>query len=312
MSIFQPKIIFFGTPEFAQIILQKLIDNGYKPALVVTAPDKPIGRKQVLTPTPVKVLAKKHKIPILQPEKLDDSFIYKLKTKTYNLIIVAAYGKIIPKSILDIPKYNAINVHPSLLPKLRGASPIQYAILNGDKTTGVTIMLMDEKMDHGPILANRKSQIAAGDTTEILSKKLVEIGADLLIETIPKWIGGKIKPKPQNHKSATFTKIIKREDGRIDWNKSADEIERMFRAFTPWPGIFTMWNGKRLKILSLSIMAAPRRNIIGQIITYKKGFAVQTRKGLIVPKEVQLEGKNPQSVEEFLRAHPLTKERLII
>jgi len=311
-------IIFFGTPYFSKIILEKLIQTSYRPALVITAPDKPVGRKKILTPPPTKVLAQKHAIKIWQPEKLNienwKSEIGKLRN--VDLAIVVAYGKIIPKSILNTLPAGFINVHPSLLPKYRGPSPIQSAILNGDEKTGVTIMLLDEKMDHGPILASReyprnkeqgtnKSQIPMTKiTTPELSDILAEEGAELLVETIPKWINKEIEPKEQNHNKATYTKIITREDGRVDWKKPAQYIERQLRALTPWPGIFTFWKDKRLKIISLHIAAKKSdSHAIGQLVPYKDSFAVQTGAGFVVPKIVQLEGKKPQSAEEFLKGH---------
>ncbi|MBI1888955.1 MAG: methionyl-tRNA formyltransferase, partial [Candidatus Spechtbacteria bacterium] len=185
------KIVFFGTPEFGRIILERLIEANYKPILIVTAPDKPVGRKQKLTPSPVKVLAGQHKIPILQPQKLSKNTIYDIQHTNPGLFVVAAYGKIIPKKILAMPKYGALNVHPSLLPRWRGPSPIQYAILNSDKEAGITIMLMDEKLDHGPLFANEKLKMKIEKfTAEELSSKLAELGAELLIKTIPQWVAG--------------------------------------------------------------------------------------------------------------------------
>jgi methionyl-tRNA formyltransferase len=275
------KIIFVGTPEFGAIILDKLIQNNLKPVLVITAPDKPVGRKQVITPPPVKVIAQKYNLPISQPQKIGHA-MSKLRDIEPGLIIVAAYSQIIPKNILDIPKFGCLNVHPSLLPKYRGPSPIQAAILNGDKETGVTIILMDEKMDHGPILAQRKLEFPISNFQfPKLHDELANLGAQLLIETIPKWIKEEIKPKPQNESKATYTKILKKEDGKIDWQKSAEEIERQVRALNPWPGTHTIYKGKILKILKAEII-----------------------KGRLVIKEVQLEGKKPMSFEDFLRGHP--------
>jgi len=210
------KIIFMGTPEFGAIILEGLIKANYKLVLVITAPDKPVGRKQILTPSPVKVVAQKYKIPILQPEKIQEA-IAEIRATSPGLVIVAAYGQILPKEILDIPKYGCLNFHPSLLPKYRGPSPIQYAILNGEKKTGVTIMLMNEKMDHGPILAQSALIVEEDETGQSLHNKLANLGARLLMETIPKWQKGMIKPQPQDEKKVTFTKILSREDGKINW-----------------------------------------------------------------------------------------------
>ena len=201
------KIVFMGTPEFGAIILEKLVKTPYKPILVITAPDKPKGRKQILTPPPVKQTAQKYDIPVEQPEKIGN-WKLKIENLSPDLGIVAAYGQILPKTILDIPKYGFLNVHPSLLPRWRGPSPIQYTILNGDKETGVTIILMNEKMDHGPILAQRELEFSIFNFQfPNLCDKLAELGAKLLIETIPKWINGEITPKPQDESKATYTKF---------------------------------------------------------------------------------------------------------
>jgi methionyl-tRNA formyltransferase len=319
------KIIFIGTPEFGAIILEGLIKANFEPVLVITTPDKPVGRKQIITPPPVKLLAEKYEIPILQPEKLQ-VISYKLQEIKPDLIIVAAYGQIIPRDILDIPKYGCLNIHPSLLPKHRGASPIQYAILNGDKKTGVTIMLMDEKMDHGPILAKReweipnpksqitnKSQILNSKITyEELHNKLADLGAKLLIETIPKWINKEIKPTSQDDSRATYTKIIKKEDGKIDWKKPAEEIERKIRAFDPWPGAFTRFKIKDLrfttfKILKADVLEQTKNGPFGEpgktFLAPDDKIAVQTGKDFLIIEKLQQEGKKPMTSEEFLRGH---------
>ncbi len=315
------KIIFLGTPKFGATILKGLIENNYKPVLVITAPDKPVGRKQVLTPPPVKTIAEKHKISVEQPPKIRNwkAALQEVRPKASREIgnlkpdlgIVAAYGQIIPQNILTIPKYGFLNVHPSLLPKYRGASPIQAAILNGDEKTGLTIILMDEKMDHGKIVSS--SQFLISDkkiTCPELSQKLAELGANLLKETIPKWVKGEIKPKAQNEKNATYTKIIKKEDGKIDWSKPAEEIERQIRAFTPWPGSFTFWqkparnasgiavasgNDKtfRVKILEADVL----KNKIPSKICFKCG------KDYLMIKKLQPEGKKPVTAEDFLRGY---------
>jgi len=316
------KIIFMGTPEFGAIILEGLIKANYKLVLVITAPDKPVGRKQILTPSPVKVVAQKYKIPILQPEKIQEA-IAEIRATSPGLVIVAAYGQILPKEILDIPKYGCLNVHPSLLPKYRGPSPIQYAILNGEKKTGVTIMLMNEKMDHGPILAQSALIVEEDETGQSLHNKLANLGARLLMETIPKWQRGMIKPQPQDEKKVTYTKILSREDGKINWKKTADEIERQIRAFNLWPESFTFWSPtkklvgeklSRIKILKARVLkstggiaypigktlVAPQNEICVQC---GKGFLPGAGDFLVVAR-LQLEGKKEMSSEEFLRGHP--------
>jgi len=301
-----------GTPEFSAIILKELCQSKYKPILVVTAPDKPVGRKQILTSPPVKVIAQKYEIPAAQPEK-----IASLKSEILNLkpdlIVVAAYGQILPKEILEIPKFGCLNVHPSLLPRWRGPSPIQYTILNGDEKTGVTIILMDEKMDHGPILTNSKLQITNPKITYLeLHNKLAEIGAGLLLETIPKWIKGEIKPEPQDESKTTYTKILTREDGEIDWKKSAEDLERQIRAFDPWPGSFTFWEimkGKllRIKIFKARVFTSPTGKTfsIGKVLVVPQNKAgVQCGKDFLLIEELQLEGQKPMESEKFLRGHP--------
>ena len=254
------KIIFMGTGEFGEIVLKGLIENEYKPVLVY-----------------------------------DFKKIEKLKP---DLVIVASYGKIIPKKILEIPRYGCLNIHGSLLPKYRGPSPVQTAILNGDKETGITIILMDEKIDHGKIISNSEFLISNKKITyQKLNKKLAELGVKLLIETIPKWINGEIKARSQDESKATYTKIIKKEDGKIDWKKSAEEIERQIRAFYPWPGTFTFFK-KNSKILRVKILEA-------EVLDKKdpKQLCIKCKKGYLAIKKLQPESKKPMTAEDFLRGH---------
>jgi len=315
------KIVFMGTPEFGAIILDGLTNGGYKPFLVVTAPDKSVGRKQIktgeVTPPPVKVIAQKYNIPVIQPEILANSKSEILNSKP-DLIVVAAYGQILPKEILEIPKYDCLNVHPSLLPKYRGASPIQYAILNGDKKTGVTIILMDEKMDHGPILNQRAILIEEKETAATLHDKLAELGTNLLGETISKWIRGMIKPQPQDDTKATFTKILTREDGKINWKKTAEVLEREIRAYLPWPGSYTFWAkaGKLVQIKILKTRVLKSQGGISYpvgktLVVPQNELGVQCGKGFsmgvgdfLVIERLQMEGGKEMGSEEFLRGHP--------
>lgn len=301
------KYIFFGTPEFAAIVLEKLINAGYVPEAVVCNPDEPAGRKQILTPPPAKLWVMKHEtwnIPVLQPKKLDEDFTLQVSSFKIDLAIIAAYGKIIPKTILNTFKYGAINIHASLLPAYRGASPIQCAILNGDKETGVTIMRVDEEMDHGNIISNLKTQISKIDTYESLSHKLAGLGAELLIKTIPYYISRKLKPVEQNHSKATYTKIIKKEDGKIDWSKSAEEIERMTRAFYPWPSAYANIKNKILKIIEVDISDAQNKHHVGEVfLTVKNILAVRCGKGCLIIEKLQLEGGKILTAKEFLNGH---------
>lgn len=298
--------IFFGTPKFAETILKGLLKNGHKPACVVTAPDKPVGRKQEITPPPVKVLAEKEGVPVLQPNKFDENVKKELKKNKPDLFIVAAYGKILSKDILDIPKHGSLNVHPSLLPKYRGPSPIHYAILEGDTVTGTTIMLMDEKMDHGPILAQEKLKIDQTDTTATLTDKLADHGISVLSKIIDPYISGAITPKEQDHTDASYTHIIEKSDGHINWNNSASFIERQSRALTPWPGVFTYWNDKRMKITSVNI-AKDVGGIVkpGEVIRHNnETLAIGTKQGIVIPGKLQIEGKKEQDAEKFLDGYP--------
>lgn len=246
---------FFGTSDFSVAVLDELKKAGLLPKIIVTSPDKPKGRGLKLASPPVKIWALANKIDFLQPEKLDDDFSYKLQATSYKLFIVASYGKIIPRAILDIPENGMLNVHPSLLPKYRGASPIQAQILNDEKKVGVTIMLMDEKMDHGPVLTSREleipsSQFQVPNNIE-LSKKLAEEGGKLLAETMPKWLAGEIKPIPQNDSQATFCKKITKEDGLIDLTGDPRQNFLKIQALAGWPGahFFTERNGKKTRVI---------------------------------------------------------------
>ena len=258
--------IFFGTPEFAAIILERLIKAGWSPAVVVTNPDRPAGRKQVMTPSPVKQTAQKYNLSIVngQMSNVDADFG-----------ILAAYGKIIPKEIIDIFPQGIIVVHPSLLPKYRGPTPIQTAILNGDEETGVTLFLMDEKIDHGPIIFNFQFSISNNDNYETLLRKLAEVGADLLIETLPKYLAGGVKPEPQTESQATYTKKFTMEEARVDLEKDPpDLIWRKVRALNPEPGVYTFKDGKRMKILEADLVK-------GKLVLKKIQFAGEKEKAYL-------------------------------
>jgi len=248
-----------GTPRFAETILEKIIAAGYNVVAVFTQPDKKIGRKQKIAFSPVKNLAVGNKIKIFQPESLkDNSVAGEIKKINPDLIIVAAYGKILPKIILEAPKYGCINVHASLLPKFRGASPVQGAILEGEKETGITLIRMNEKMDEGDILIQKKIAIKEDNTAQSLSGKLGRLGSEMIIELIPDWISGKIKPAKQDDRKATYCRVIKRDSGKIDWEESAEKIYRKWKAYQPWPGVFTFFReGERMKQLKLIEMKLP-------------------------------------------------------
>jgi len=243
--------VFFGTPPLVIPILDELKNNGFMPSLVVTAPDRPAGRGLKLVSPPAKIWAEKNKIPVLQPEKIDNEFISKLKTKNLELFIVVAYGKIFPQEIIDLPKFGTFNIHYSLLPKYRGATPVESAILNGEKETGVSIQKMAFELDSGPVVSEEKTPIGENETAPELRERLNDIGKKLLVETIPKIISGTAKETKQEDTQATFTKKIKKEDGLIDPKGNAEENFRKYRAYFGWPGVyfFAERKGKKVRVI---------------------------------------------------------------
>ncbi|MBI5732418.1 methionyl-tRNA formyltransferase [Candidatus Jorgensenbacteria bacterium] len=270
------RYIFLGTPEFAAIILEELIEAGFIPSVVICNTDRPVGRKKLITPPPTKIIATERSIKVYQPPKLDVEEFKSVIGET-DFAVVAAYAKIIPKAILEMPRLGTIGVHPSLLPKHRGASPIQTAILNGDAETGVALYVMDEKVDHGPVLVNKKLEIENSDTYESLHDKLAVLSAELLIETLPGFINGEIKPQPQNETDATFTKKFEADNGFVDLEKDDSVmIWRKVRALNPEPGVWAMKNGKRMKILEVDLVD-----------------------GKLVFKKIQFEGKKPEKIDVY-------------
>lgn len=242
------KFAFFGTDAFAVKVLDTLKEQGLIPSLIVAPPDKPVGRKQIITPPPTKIWATIHNIQIIQPDNLK-TIPTELSNNNFDIFVTASYGKIIPQTILDLPKLGALNIHPSLLPKYRGASPLEYTILNGDAETGVAVMLMDAEMDHGPILKIAKHQINPNQITYLeLRDKLAELGANTLAEVLPDFVSGQTKPTEQNHNEATYTKLIKKEDGEIDPFGDPETAWRKYRAFIEWPGVYFFKDDKRIII----------------------------------------------------------------
>ena len=309
------RVIFMGSGEFGASILKILIASDFSPTAVFTKPDKPVGRRQILSPSPAKKVAGDSGLKIFELNSLKNDEAEKLiKSLESDLIIVADYGKIIPKNILEIPKFGALNVHPSLLPRHRGATPIQYTILSGDNKTGVTIILMDERVDHGPIIGISNFQFPISKIGRLeLSEKLAYLGGNLLLETLPKWLKGKIKPVPQDETRATFTKILTKEDGKITWQNPVEKIERQIRAFEDWPGTWSEWKSGdkklRLKILAAEILnpkigCAENKTPGFIFLTEQKELAVNCNPGSLVIRELQLEGKNKTTSREFLRGYP--------
>lgn len=297
------KIVFFGTPEIAVPILETLAQiPDFEVISVVTQPDRPVGRKGEITPPPIKVLATNLGIKILQPEnKIELEKL--LKDLQADFFVVVAYGMIIPQHILAIPKYGSINVHYSLLPKYRGASPIQESLLHGDKETGVTLIKMDEKLDHGPVFLMKRIEIEDDDNLLTLSAKLTNLSSQILPLALEDIAQENLNPIEQPHEQATFCKKIKKSDGMIDWNLSALQIRNMIRAYTPWPSVFTEIGGKKLKILKADIYESDENFPPGQFKIEDKILKISTAKNHLVPKKVQLEGKKEMDIETFLNGY---------
>ncbi|TAN57493.1 methionyl-tRNA formyltransferase [Patescibacteria group bacterium] len=304
------KIVFFGTSHFAVPILNKLADSPFKPSLVVTQPDAIVGRKKILMFPPVKVAANAASIEVIQPETLKTEGVKSLLMNyDPDLFILAAYGKIIPKAVLKIPRLGNLNIHPSLLPLFRGSSPIHAAILSGASETAATIIQMDEEIDHGPIVSQEKIKLSGTETYDGLQKILSEYSANLLLKILPDYCAGNIKPAAQDHSKASFTKLIRSEDARIDWSKSADEIDRQIRAYHLWPKAHTAWKESpdtralRINILKAGKAKSPQTHKPGTVRPFGSAFAIAAGNDLIVPEILQLEGRKESDAGSFLRGH---------
>jgi methionyl-tRNA formyltransferase len=301
------RIIFMGSPEFALPTLAALAAQ-FPVVGVVTQPDRPAGRGRELTPPPVKALAGELGLPVIQPERLKDlAAMQRLQTWAPDVIIVAAFGQILRPAVLDLPRFGCVNVHASLLPRWRGAAPIQAAILNGDAETGITIMRMDPGVDTGPILSQQTLPISPDDTGASLSQRLADLGADLLIETLPDYLNGDIQPRPQGDADATYAPMLKKDDGRLDFSRSAEWLARQVRAYHPWPGTFMLWEGQPLKVLKAHAIdeLADTAGAAGQITagstTIVSGLpAVRCAHGLLVIDALQPAGKRPMPGKVFL------------
>ncbi|MEK7636221.1 MAG: methionyl-tRNA formyltransferase [Patescibacteria group bacterium] len=306
-------ILFFGTSKFAVPALEALTAAGSPPAAVITLPDRPHGRGLHNAPSPVALCAKKLELPLFQPEKLShEESIKKLQSFHADIGIVVAYGKLIPENIIQLFPKGILNIHPSLLPEFRGPSPIHYVILEGKEKTGVTIMLVDKELDHGPVIAQEEESVFPNDTTETLSARLADHGAKLLVKTIPQLLSGSsdsVAPREQNHSVATFTKLILKEDGHIQWNESTEIIERKIRAYVPWPEAFGFVNigGKtlRIKIIRGTISTQQSREEPGKIIEQNGLPLVATANGGIFLHKLQVEGKKPISGQDLINGYPM-------
>lgn len=288
-----------GTPAYAVPILRALMDE-FQVISVVTQPDQPVGRGKHIQAPPVKLEAQKYGLPVLQPEKIrTEVFHQELVSLNPDMIVVAAYGKILPKSILEFPRYGCLNVHASVLPRWRGAAPIHSAILYGDTTSGASIMLMDEGVDTGPLLATAEVTIDASDTSADLSAKIAMVGADLLVKAIPAYVKGELTPKLQVEQNATYTKLMKKEDGRLDFRQEAKYLERQVRACNPWPIGFFKWDRQALRVWKAAVL--PTRNLeIGRCGIRDRYPCVGTDSTDLKLLEVQPEGKRVMSGLDFL------------
>ena len=283
------KTIFIGTSQFAVPALKALNSSAYKPSLVIAPPCRPQGRKRILAPSPVKETANSLKLKTAQPEKIID-VIGEVGTLAPEIMVLVSYGKFIPREFMDLARGGIVNIHPSLLPKYRGASPIQTAILNGDKETGVSIILLDDKLDHGGVLKKESIVIKPSHDAQTLSEELAIKGADLLIKILPDYLAGKIEPVPQDDLKATFTRKLTREDGKLDFSKSAQELDRQIRAYKGWPETYTYFNSKKCKIISAQIAREPLDG---------KELYLRANNGYLRITELQIEGKQKITGKEF-------------
>jgi methionyl-tRNA formyltransferase len=295
------RVVFMGTPEFAVSTLEALADR-HEVTGVVTQPDRRAGRGRKPAPSPVKQTALARSLPLFQPQSLrTPEAVTQLAAWEPEVIVVAAFGQILRQDVLNLPPHGCLNVHASLLPRWRGAAPVPAAILAGDEITGVTIMTMDAGLDTGPILSRREEPIRPDDTRATLEKRLAQLGASLLVETLPAYLAGELQPQPQPGEGATYAPQVCKENGSLDWSRPAAELDRQVRAFNPWPGAHTLLSGKRLKVLRAAPMPdwqgkAPP----GTVIALKDGAAVATGEGVLRLEEVQLAGKRPMDIAAFL------------
>ena len=309
------RVVFMGSPDFALPTLRRLVDDGYEIAGVYTQPDREAGRGRALTPPPVKGFALERGLPVYQPASLRrEAAVEELRALAPDVIVVAAYGQILRRPVLDIPPFGVLNVHASLLPRWRGAAPVQAAILAGDRETGVTIMQIAEGLDTGPLLTRRTTRISELDTAGTLTPRLAEMGADLLVETLPAWLTGEITPEPQDEARASYAPRVEKESGRLDWVLPAADLWRRVRAYTPWPGAFTLLRGELLRLHEVWPIPGEELAPPGTVVPLPPdareavplerphaAFAVQTGEGLLLPLKLQRAGRRALFAAEFLR-----------
>jgi methionyl-tRNA formyltransferase len=308
------KIVFMGTPQFAVPCLQAIMDNGHEVLAVITQPDRAKGRGNKLVPPPVKVLAERHQIKVLQPEKVKTpEFVEILRELSPEVMVVVAFGQLLPQEILDIPPKGCINIHGSLLPKYRGAGPIQWSIINGDQTTGVTTMYMDKGLDTGDMILKQEFEILDRDTYESLSVRMADIGAQVLLDTLKLIQEDKAPRTPQDAGLATYAPMLDKNMGRIDWSKSSREIFNLIRGTYPWPGTYSFYQGKKFKIFLSEICNEEEENEeFGKLAEVGRDYVkVSCRRGFIKIKELQFENEKRMSVEAYLRGHNMDVDTML-
>lgn len=307
------RIIYMGTPDFAVNALEKIVEAGHEVVACYTQPDKPKGRGKALQPTPVKVRAMEHDIPVYQPAKLrDQENVDVINEYAPDAIVVAAYGQILPESILNIPRYGCINIHASLLPKYRGAAPIERAIIDGEKETGVTTMYMAKGLDTGDMIEQSVVPIEDDDTGESLTDKLAACGAELIISTLEKLENGNAVRTPQDDSKSCYAAMLSKDMGHIDFMQPAEQIERLVRGLQPWPCAFTSINGKNVKIYGAKVVDVPCATVPGQIVNVtKKSFAIACGAGALQITRLQPEGKKPMDTAAFLAGNKLSEGQQI-
>ncbi len=298
-------IVFMGSPEFAVPSLKALCQEGYRIKAVMTQPARPRGRGRRMRPTPVCEFARSRGLEVKEPERLKDTRLVDcLRSLRPDLMVVVAYGKILPREVLSIPGLGCINLHASLLPRWRGAAPVQRAIMAGDTTTGVTTILMDEGMDTGPILLKKEVKIGKEERAGELSERLAHIGAELLVETIGLYVAGSLEPIPQDDRLATYAPLLKKEEGRIDWQRPATELANLVRGLHPWPCAYTYLDGRLIKIHRACATDEEGGLPPGRVVkSTRDGIYVSTGKGILVVKELQPEGKTPMGADQFARGY---------
>jgi len=308
----KPALIFMGTPEFAVPSLEALHQGGYSVLCVVTRPDRPKGRKRHPAPSPVKIVAENKGYPVLQPESIrSGAILEKIRSLKPDVIVVVAFGAILPEVLLKIPPYGALNIHASLLPKYRGPAPIQWAVINGDHETGVTIMQMDAGLDTGNILGVATTPISNQDTGQTLHDRLSRMGAKLLVKTLEKMISGTLRPVPQDQDRATYAPMLKKCDGHIDWKASAETIDRCIRGLIPWPGAFTLWGEKTIRIFRARVEMESVPEPPGMVLESEGGLKVATGKGTLGILELQVASGRRMVVQHFLRGNRISKGTIL-